>query len=689
MRNGAHLIAATLVATSLMGASSVMAGNALPKWTHIAISHGERGSMSVNYRTDTLGTVASVSAKFVGPYEGPAPYQTIASLAATGNASAIARTGIGFSGNATGFSYPLTLQLVGAKGALGVVNVDAKVRAKGAESEDGEDADGSGTVSAEIIALDDQDGDGDPDAYRVVVVAGGDFGRQVSKVAITFNKAFKGPAPHALSLTVPFKVFNQEFASANLYFDGNPIGFSYTVALTPLGPDGKEQAPAVSYGVKVKRDRTTPTIGAVAIRTAPAQEACEGGLEEEGGNQVICSTQELESFAARLANLSELAGLYNLDADAAEAAMAYIGGTEPWEWTGSGDIFRKLVGSSTLASAKALILEDTLRDALLGLSAAEAVELGQLTSEQYPDAVTASAFELGQELGGGFFLGLESAVPFGGGKEIYPNQVVVDGFAFDPTEIKERLASSSVSERPTHPIGLRLGISKGWESARADWNGLDSTPWEQIASHALIQDANVAVAFSFPEDAANAERAALIKGYEEQLADAKSQLAARKGGGGWSNDPIYLKHRYQAQSGNMLGLPGIIDVLNGGDGALFVSLSKGMTSFVKGSDPVGDPNVSMMALRRGKNPGHAGFWTTYDTAAADATVSWLLGTPAITPDEAKIAADAGAKAAVAAAAEVQAIVREVAGAKAAAGLLGEDPNRRRRLRPTGFVVIIE
>jgi hypothetical protein len=684
---GNSLTAFTMVLASLAFAPAAKAGNGLPKWTHVALSHTDRGALTVNYRTQTVSTATSVAAIFIGPHDGPAPYQSFVSLTATGAASAVARTGIGFSGNATGFSYPLTLELNGAGGVIGIVDVDARVRAKGAASDDDEDVDPAGAASAEIIALDDQDGDGDPDAYRVVVVAGAEFGRVVSKVTIKF-RPFQGPAPHALSLTVPFKVFNRVFASDRLDFDGDPVGFSYEVGLTPYGSDGKPLAAEVSQTVKVKRDRAVPTIGAVAIRTAPTDEACAGGPEEEGTGYVTCTTEELQSLSGRLAQLSEVAALYTLDADAAEAAMAYTDGTQPWEWAGSGEIFRAYVATAALASAKALMVQDAIGDALLGLSATEAVELALLTDSEHPFDVEESAFEIGQGMGGGFFLSLESGVPIAPGQEVYPYQVVAGGFAFDPSEIKERLASSGVAERPRHPIGLRIGISKGWESARADWDGLNDTPWEVLTSHVLVDGANVAIVMPLPEQDAEAARSELIAAYEQREAEARAERDARDGGRLWTSDPVYLKHRQQAVSGQVLALPGIFDVLEGGQGALLVSLETGKTSFVPGSEPAEDPNTSMMALRRGDNPGAAGFWTVYDVDKADAAVTWLLGSPAASPEAARAAATTAAKAAVTAVAEFQSITREIDGSHAAAARLNPDLTKR-KLRPTGFYIIVE
>lgn len=691
MRSVLPVIAATLLFTSLTEASTAEAANR-PRWTHVAITQGRHQAvtLSVTYVTDTAGEASTATAVFPAPFDGPTPYQSTVTLSPEVGFTAVARTRIGFSGDATGFTYPLILEIKDGAGGINKVQLDALVRPAGdpsAEDEDGGAGGDASATGAEILALEDQDGDGAPDAYRVVVTAAGNPGANLKEVSVSFLDTYAGPAPHAKTLTVPFKVFKQTFASPDLYFDGDPSRFTYSIALTPNGADGQPVGEAETFKIKVKGDSTPPAVSGVADRTAPVVEVCAGGPEESAGDPVTCSDAELELLISRLAKLHERVALGEAAAAQSEAKVAYLGGKEPWSWTDSRDILSTYLGNAAAAGAGAQLLSDVIVDGLIGLSATELVQAALIVDARFPEAQgTMTAHEAGQRLGGGFYLSGLTPVPIGEGEIVFEDQIVVGGFAFDPREVLGALNNGTVRTQKTHPTGLRLGISKGWEKSQVLWDSLAATPEHELALHPAFEGAQVAVLISLPQEEADAARAAAVEGYQAMLDGASASLAARGGGGTWSSDPVFLRHRYDAQAGQVLSLPGVLNVLNDETGALVVGLEDGRSKFIPGDKPASDPASTVLAHVNGG--GLTGRWTFDDMAAQDASVSWRLGSPAVSVDEATAVARLAAEDAVDEAAAVEALRLEIAGATAAIQALEGGPYVK-HVTKSGTVIILD
>jgi hypothetical protein len=289
MRKSFCLLVAALVAFPVLWSSPAAAGGIKRPGRYFlsfqVAGTQSSGRLTGRITTDSPGLVGSVSAEYLEPFEGPEPYERSISLAPNGEASARARTRIGFNGNAVGFAYPLTVTV---KGRFGIIarGIKAEVRrlVDITASSEGGGGDGDDAVTAAIVALADKDGDGAPDAYRITVDVFGDLATSVEKVEIQFNDAFEGPAPHATLLGVPFKTYHQWFEADGLLFDGDPSGSSYDLLLTPLDLDGKALAEADSRTLRVRRKRSLPQVNALATRTAPVLLRRSGrGCRRRGG----------------------------------------------------------------------------------------------------------------------------------------------------------------------------------------------------------------------------------------------------------------------------------------------------------------------------------------------------------------------------------------------------------------------
>ncbi|MCB9736824.1 MAG: hypothetical protein H6745_29950 [Deltaproteobacteria bacterium] len=682
------LTAASLVTASLLLAPAAEAANR-PRWTHVVLTHGRdlATRLNVTYVTDTAGEASSATARFLAPFDGPSPYASTVALTPAATFIAVARTRIGFSADATGFTYPLSVVVRDGLGGATTLRLDATVRAAGGEDE--ADAAAADSASgAEIVALADEDGDGTPDSYRLTLTVSGDTGVALKDVSVAFLDDHEGPAPHARSLTMPFKAFKQDFASAALYFDGDPSRYVYALALTPNDADGAASGETTSFSVKVKAELGPASVGTVAVRTAPVAEICAGGPEEGAGEAIRCSDDELALLVERLADLHEIAALAEAAAAEAEARAAYLAGKDPMAWTTAAADMEALLTAAAAAEARAQIAGDVVADALAGLSAEELVRVGQLVDALHPEAQeTMTAYEAGQALGGGFFLSGVTPVPVAEGEVVFDHQIVVDGFAFDPREVLDALRSgASVRTQKTHPTGLRLGISKGWEKCQVVWDSLATTPEAELALHPAFEGASVAVVVGLPQNDAIAVRAAAAAAYGRLLDGAAASLAARNGGGTWTSDPVVLRHRYDAQAGQALSLPGVLNVLNGDAGALTVSLVDGATAFIAGDGVAYDADAVSAHVNGG---GLTGAWTFDDLAAQDASVAWRLGAPAASVDDAAAATQLAARSAAKEAGIVAALRQQIAGASDAIQALQDGPTRIRRRDKGGFVVDID
>lgn len=590
--------------------------------------------LAVTLQTKEPGLASSVDATFSPKFDGPAPYESHVQLTPEGPASAIARTPIGFDGDPSDGDYPVQLN-IGADGTdMMIVTVTLRIRYHDSASSISPEPPPGDSVQAEIVAQRDKDGDGLPDAYRLRVVATGNIANSATDVTITFQEPFEGPPPHAVELQVPFSRYRQTYSNDDLLFDGDPTSYEYEVAIQPNEVPGAPIGEVAIDSYRVRRDRSLPQAFTTPSRTAPVLAVCGADSFDLPAEEINCNEEELFTLATQIVALGEDRGsagsaLVQGLAAARRDGLSYIEQME--------DIFeaedfeaRLFSGWTTgiaAPSAQLDLIDAVIRDILAGLSSEELVELMLIVDSLSPYETDRTALEIGREANAGVFLGGLNPIPVEPGEQVFEAQVVVEGYAFDASELSELLQGSSPSSPATGSVGMVIMRRAHAQSQIVStWEELSAESIDTLPLHAAFAEARVVVAPELNAPVAEEELASVEANYRKQLETHPATLGKfdRMAGEGLERTAVHT-----------LEDNGVFDALNAGESdSVDLTYSLGSSKTETSSPPTVDPALVVLLAVRPDGTGPApGLSAVAETLlAGENQLLWLTGSPATSPD---------------------------------------------------------